>query len=753
MAEGSGSNVVHGKESSSGGGGGGGGSNSLWKNGNARTILLLPDLIIYWGIVQRYQKTFFLEGNEVGLMPNDVDGRIQFTQAGSECMLQIGKLMFRIYDAFQKKRVVTRDTLQRFLSDIHGEDINEKLEVKQVLERMFTTKENGNGGGGGGGDKTVASKRLMQLEETQFLQSLSKTVHVLYDGEDGPNGIEHILIDWFVRLSDGLMPRYLSVDWDEFYSCSPNGVGLGTLLKAKLDLVQNSSTDNDIVNLYETFDISDGGVGSSSVRKKSAGQMHLYEVKRRFQSIVSKGMEEKEKSSTRDHLDGKGNGGLNDNNIDDDDSSSLSSESSSIEEEGHNLPIDEPDENATPTKPLRNNDLPRNCIDEDTFVHTISTSDEDMGHGGFITKKLSQLLFRAGCYKAKERSLQQSSNQNYHVLENLGIAAMYKETTERCNATSIEKNHWDITDVVMFGCASVRGELISDDPDVPLFEYLFLMFSHLPSSQALDDSNIRLSPICRIDERYLSKEQIVQMIVLLLDQFSFRFQADAPLGDTDIVADLNNDSESGIVDASAASLLGLMPDSHQVGISTDSKSVSLDVLVDQVFKDVGKDSKDPCSCLTFQDFISWARATNDPNKSTEQAERKVYPLLLDLRLIGSIIFGIKPASPMRERIIIAEVKQRFKYKYPSKSKAKRGPHGTTWYIIELSWWKEWQLYTESAKSSMIGKICNENLLVENGSLALKHGLRLRYDFEVRYELCAIHASRYSLSHMILLLST
>jgi hypothetical protein len=207
------------------------------------------------------------------------------------------------------------------------------------------------------------------------------------------------------------------------------------------------------------------------------------------------------------------------------------------------------------------------------------------------------------------------------------------------------------------------------------------------------------------------------------------------------------DGKNGIVDASAASLLGLMPDSHQDEIIGDSKTVSLDVLVDQVFKDIGKDSKDPCACLTFQDFISWARATNDPKKSMERPERKVYPFLLDLRLIGSIVFGIKPASPMRERTIIEEVQQRFKYRYPSSSTAKRGPHGSTWYIIELSWWKEWQIYTESSKPSMIGKICNESLLVDNGSLALRHGLRFKYDFEVRYELlqCIYECRRFTIS--------
>jgi hypothetical protein len=105
---------------------------------------------------------------------------------------------------------------------------------------------------------------------------------------------------------------------------------------------------------------------------------------------------------------------------------------------------------------------------------------------------------------------------------------------------------------------------------------------------------------------------------------------------------------------------------------------------------------------------------------------------LDLKLLGSIIFGIRPSSPKVERILIEEVKRRFKYRYPESKIAKRGPPGTIWYIVQASWWKRWENHVAKGSNldTNLSKIGNNELLVDNGSLALRSELRHKHDFEV-----------------------
>ena len=705
---------------------------------NQRTILLLPDLIIYWGVVRQYQNVFqsaSLEdgggtgienhgagnsdngtGIPRGMMVLKGDGRTRFTEEGSGALLDIAKILFRIYEAFQKKGHVSRDTVQRFLTDICGEDTHEKPNVKQVLERMYTVKDKGEEG--------LPARHLTQLSEIQFIQALRKTVNIIHASDDSPKGLEHILIDWFVGIASAMMPGYLS-DMEKFFCSSPQLVGVGTLLKAKLDMLRSSTADTEVMKLYRKFDISEDGAGSksssSSMKKSSSVHMHLYEVKRRFQSIVSKGIEQRKKSTSDES----------------EEESSCSSRSSAMEEEGHHLPIEECDE-TYPLKISRIGDLPRNAIDEDTFVHAISDPDHDMAHGGFVTKNIASLLFRAGCFRAEERSRLQSLQTNMETLAYMGID-YYGQRAKIPNKVDVQdKYFWDVHDTVLFGCAAVRGELIADDGEEPILEILFLMFSLLPSNTLSDDNSVpstieAMDSLVESGDRVMKRGQVGSMIILLMEQFSFRVQADSPQQvnsqKNDYIANVINGKNSK-VDASAASLLGLMPESIDNDDHENRQMVSLDLLVNQVFQEVGKDGKEESACLSFGDFVQWARASFDPKKSTNFSDRKINPLVLDLRLVGSIVFGIKPSLPMLERIVIDEVQQRFKYKHPSSDSAKRGPSKTHWYIIQKIWWNEWMRYSEEKLSLVLPKIANEQLLVENGSLILKPDLRFRYNFEV-----------------------
>ena len=731
---------------------------------NSRTIVLLPDLIIYWAIVVEYQKIFSNSGRSAGATTTTRSGgveakdagdgnipigvgikegkevenlgnRLQVTRRGNATVALTAKLCFRVYDGFQKDGAVTRDTFHRFLSDIHGEETHMRSNVKHVLDRMFAIQATASEGGKGPGKgDDLPARHLTQLTESQFIQAMQKTVRVAHGGVNPPFAIEHILFDWFVRLGESLMPHYLP-DMERFFTSTPQNVGIGTLLQAKLDLVRSKTADTAIKKLYRQFDILDDGVGSRNgmyreesartrgSRSSSSNQMHLFDVKRRFQSIVANVA--------------KGNDIRGDcvryESCPDDRSRSTSS--SSIEEEGHHLPIEECDETSpSKTSTLRIGDLPRNAIDEDAFVHVISTADNDLGHGGFIPPKAARLLFQAGCLKSEENMRRQSSRTNLNTLMNIGDQG----TNMQNKVDVLEKNYWEFHDVLAFGCNAVRGELVAEDSDKPILECMFLMFTLLPSIRSETPSKTDVPQTIEttqqpynVDSRFMTRGAVGQMLLMLLEHFSFRLQADSAEG-SDEDNHISNiiDVEKSQVDASAASLLGLLPSSIGDESTDDRQMVPLELLVDQVYEEAGKNKEDPMECLRFGDFVEWSQKNSDPNKSMDKAEQKINPLLTDLRLIGSIVFGIKPVSPILERLLVDEVQHRFKYRYPSTALSKRGPAGTIWYIIEITWWKEWLRYSEDSLYFSLPKITNNQLLVDNGNIALRAGLRFRSDFEV-----------------------
>ena len=582
----------------------------------------------------------------------------------------------------------------------------------------------GMGGGGGG----LPARHLTQLTESQFMDAMKKTVRIVQGGVNPPFAIEHILFDWFIRLGESIMPHHLP-HMDQFFKSTPNHVGIGTLLQAKLDLVQSKTADTVTKKLYRQFDILDDAIGSHqfSSRTSSSGgskQMHLFDVKRRFQSIIAKGNEI------------RGDCGKSDSFPDD---KSCSTTSSSVGEEGHHLPIEECDETSpSRTSTLRLGDLPRNTIDEEAFVHAVSTADHDMGHGGFIPPKIARLLFQAGCLKSEENIRRQSSKTNLSTLMNAGDQAPSSSTSSH-KADPLEKNYWEFHDVLIFGCNAVRGELVAKDSDRPILEMMFMMFTMLPSINLETDNDNDVPQTIEtlqqphdIENRYMTRGTVGKMILFLLEHFSFRLQADSEEGSKKEEHHISNiiDAENSRVDASAASLLGLLPNSIEDESSVEHQMVPLKILVDHVFAEAGKDGKKSLECLHFDNFVDWSRTHAHPDKSMDKAEQKINPLLTDLRLIGSIVFGIKPVSPMREKELVDEVQHRFKYRYPPTKLAKRGPPGTNWYVIELTWWKEWQRYSKDSNSLSLPKITNNQLLVDTGNIALRAGLRFRYDFEV-----------------------
>jgi len=812
-------------------------SNTVGMNGKTnRTVVILPDLIIFWAIIMNYQNVFQTNGIQLRRRRsssihstsstgshnhsskhkkrtlstsssssirnqhqhqqqqqqndhnnNEEDDNIslsssthtdpEFTNHGLDAITLTAQLAFRIYDAFQKRCLITRDTLNKFISDIHGEESYLRPNVKHVLDLMFLKPPADGGGGssssGGGGGIHVSSssglpnaptRTVAYMNDLQFVEAIENTISIrkISSGRkkkstnlagssssmtttSGSNiGYpKHVLIDWIVKLGNSILPQFI-LENQHFYKSPTETLGMYTLLEAKMELLRSNTMDVEIRKLCRKFGIvEEGGIVSSS--STSPGYMQLFEVKRRFRSVVELSYARKRKF-------------LANQEYSSDDTSSTGSSCSS-EEEGHHLPIDEDEGKAQSSSNTGDDDSqPRNVIYEDTFLQATSEPNNEMGHGGFLTSSLAKLTFLTGCATLRKNRDQSARKVVDEFIKDARGITVNQQDNESSTIGKAEK-YWTVYDVLTFGCNGVRGDMVEGDKTNLLLQFIYSMFLLLPNENNQVIGNVpRMVSIPSVgkldisnDEISMTRHQVCYMLLLLIDHVTFRLNADSPVQPSETNDNSHRNSlenrlvEQQIddikVDASTAAILGLLPPNSHVESYTSSPGsnaqVSLNLLVDYLYEESHGDSKvgHKTQSFTFHEFINWCTKLPDTDGSLWTKPR-VGPLLLELRLMASVLFGVKPSQPRLEHELVNELFRRFKYRYPSSDLAKRGPAETEWYIIPSSWWRKWEKYAadnghdSSGKAIMLPQIDNDKLLVDNGSLALRPGLRSKQDFEL-----------------------
>jgi len=792
----------------------------MYTMAKARTMILLPDLLIFFAIVRQ------------ALAPAT---SLQYKSA------LVSLFSFRIYDSYQKRGVLTRDTLHRFMSDVHGEDSFKTPHAKAMLDALFRS----DGSEDEGMAKSVAGigqikkkegstkKFMTQLTLKQYTRGMYETLTPSDTTTTSPL-LNHVLFDWIIQLGNAMLP--------------PSPIPTSTL--SYHSQMESTDPEKALHTLCTRYHVK---------------EEVLYEVKRRYHSIVLRFQREEKE------------------------------EESESEEEEHHLPIEEEEGQAdrtaaaaaaakhySPTKTTTRatpmivptsssfsveEKRPRNVIDENSFITAVSEVKEEMGWGGYLPVSLAKLTFRGGCDKML-RFYERKRFLEAEEEEDAGTTPYY----------------WTMYDALSFGCDAVRGDVLTikgtrvtgHDVELELLKFIFETFLRLP------DSN-------REEKDVLTRYQIGQMLVLLMEHSNFRLSMDSPPGSTAATAtateedekekewedglygteekeeegveltltgDVNelassppssptgvlsskkekedgndDDLEHKMVDVSSASLLGLVPPdidlrelntitrttySHMEqngGSDSDSQGgrkhgkvsqrIPLGLLIDYVLKEASypckvsssssmslesgvvcndesieeeeidneekegektKFKKDKHDCLSFHAFLRWYYKSSDKeeedNPKQQQlliSQRRIGPYLLDLRLISSILFGVKPSSPSMELLLINEVKRRHQYRYPACEGSGRGPLGTVWYVTNADWIEKWTKWASSSSSSsrenqteenkedehgdnededeeeyddLLGKIDNNMLLEENGRLALKSSLTWRVDFEL-----------------------
>ncbi len=697
-------------------------------------------------------------------------------------LLLVCLLAFRIYDGYQRQNNLTRDTLQRFLSDIHGEECNKIRSVRSMLDRVFTTvvleprrklePHEGDSlvGVAASSPSSTSTKRELKTIDSKifhrglqstivFLSNNSESIWSLPDDKAGATASpsivgSHILLDWILTLFNCLLPRQMPP--------SPK------VCEYHLRIV-NSDPARMIDALSAKYGLYDGEVGDNA----------LYEIRRRFHSLGQQhvttpdrdGSEERIKSVDEDSIESDYNTG----EVNEQGESSISA-ANVCENTGVLVPLEDGIDSSIGPK------RPKNVIDEASFVKAVSLSSNDLGHGGYLTPELARWTFRACAGRAQEMREALSGNLWHDkVIKNRTIMNASKRRSIPTEGGG--ESYWTMYDVLSFGCEAVRFDALKDDnagefaeysgihsSEIPLLRLAFKTFLQLPRHQEDDtveieeEGNYQTSN--KVEDAKMTRSQIGSMLLLLLGHESYRLKADFPVsedGRNNMEApleshvpwscqsvdgdrsDTSHHTLATFVDVSYASLLGLLPpnlESSQISKEASSHSILLSKLVDYVISEAN-DKSESSSTIDFHGFVRWHLQLSPSDKSDSAMampvrETRLGPYLVDLRLIASVLFGVRPASVIMEKNIIEEIQRRHKYRYPrNRERQPHGPRGTLWYVVNADWWRTWQHFTgkknvdgDAEWRPVMEKIDNNSLLSVEGILSLKRGLHTHRDFEL-----------------------
>jgi hypothetical protein len=349
---------------------------------------------------------------------------------------------------------------------------------------------------------------------------------------------------------------------------------------------------------------------------------------------------------------------------------------------------------------------PKQAITQSSFCAAVSKANDDMGHGGYLPKSIAALVFRQGCY------------------ETAGVTLLDEM-----------KFQWSLYHVLLFGCTAVRVNITTaedeeEDSDLPLLRFIFHMFQISGTTTDIDE----------LDRSVLTRGQVAKMLLLLNDYVEFRGKADTPPGleenpyneevDKSSV-ELDADIEESMVDKDAADAIGVLPPDDDDG----ADKTKLKYLIDYVFR--GASIPDQ---MNFDEFCAWKASKGNSSSILSH-------LMMELRLVASVMFGVPPTKASLEVAIVGELEARQKERYPQTEVSRRGPRGTIWYLIDSGWLRNWTAIVRKNSKSLDndidmrgdvtsdrvrghGRINNRPLLAEGGSLALRQDIRWKHDYDI-----------------------
>lgn len=585
-------------------------------------LVSIPDICIFLAICHQYWQ----------LNTRDDPNMIVSFEEDNPTITAMAKWMFLVYDSYQKKGMITRDTIHRFMSDVYGEDKYRAPPMLDVLNRVFRNPN-------------------VPLTSREFVRAIVDTMS--YDPLPS-----HFLLDWMAAFSKAMMP--------------PENTS------TRVSLPESASV------FLQTMDRQRRWLPSICDQYHLA-EHRLYEIKRRFHSLV-------ESSPTVIHGDPMG------------ETAEASGNSSSGQ--GHTSGSSSSSLNAASNG--NNVSFPKHVIPAAVFYQKVCFPSDELGHGGYLTQPIAERVFQS---VAKLSSA-------------TPVDDIKPEETEEEESSKI-RSYWDLAHVLQYGGMCVRSE----DNDEALVKWILQLF-------------------CKRGETILNRKQVEELLMCLCEHKDFRNASDRPRwemvqDDTEANDDGGNgddsddESDEPTVNLRTALELRLLPDSFGQ-TEAQTPRISIKTLVDHMFKIV----KSSNETLTKEQLLTWHRNTK------QYDQHRLGPLIMELRLIASVLFGVPPKYASMEKRLILEIQERHLKRYPQTDLSRRGPRGTVWYIIDDKWFRTWsQVIQKLSRSSDDGEdlrdkasdnacprrvtqISNRSLLRDNGSLALRADIKWRQDYEI-----------------------
>ena len=591
----------------------------------SRISIAIPDILIVLAVAHHVHQ---LQQQGKQLSPQSHSPPIETTVI----LRSVTMLAFRLYDSYQKKGTLSRDTIHRFFTDVYGEDSHQRPEIRSILNQLFfqtTTTDNNNNNNNNDdhpeetndNNNHDATPQTINLQATITEATFCQRIMDSLLQQDNTH-YHHVCIDWIVTLIRHMMPLPAFPPTVQSYV-------------DHLYVTQRQQNTQALCDLYQL------------------PPTRLYEIKRRFHSILQK----------------------------------QSSTTTQQEEEETITSFEQPpndDSSSSSASPA-----PRQAITEQAFVQAVSSSTDD------------------------------KNNHDTH-------AYLPERLARRIFQTPKQQSSWGLYQVLLFGCVALRFENKDSssssvkDYDNGLLQFLYEMVKMEEGSKALTRNNVQ------------------EMLEFLLEYADFRLNTDRPAislqdddGDDDMKSSVQIRDGVSWVDAEMASLLNLLP--PNLG---KEKDVPISKLVDYAMSQ----TSDPTE-MTWEEFLEW----NTRDIREDGPISRLEPLMMEMRLVAAVVFGIPPTLASMEIALIEELERRHKARYPQSEVARRGPRGTVWCIIDSNWYKSWIQHVKKASGTSsdgveyrdgvrgirgLSRIDNSSLLVDNGSLALKPGIRWRTDYEI-----------------------
>jgi len=402
-------------------------------------------------------------------------------------------------------------------------------------------------------------------------------------------------------------------------------------------------------------------------------EYRLYEIKRRFHSLVE---------STTTIIQGDPMG------------ATIDEDSENTNTSGNN------NENINSRRSVVDSNKPKHFITATVFIKKVCQPNDEQGHGGYLPEDIALRIFES---VSSSSSLLGSSEESDEDDENVDRKTIY----------------WDLCDVLQFGGMCLR----SKDKDEPMIKWIFQLF-------------------CKRGAKFLTRLELEELMICLCSHADFRRFADQPkwerLDESDDEKEEIENAGEHMVSRSSALDLQLLPKSFADYKANKSPWVPVHELVDHFFHTITSKNDE----ISEEEFLKWHLET------IQYGKERLGPLIIDIRLIASVMFGVPPKLASLEHLLVKDLQERHTKRYPQTDVSRRGPRGTIWYLIDDKWYKSWTEIIEAVRSTKddgedlrdklssstsprrLGQIINTKLLREDGSLALRVGIKWRHDYEI-----------------------